>query len=70
MLFAEEQTLKVLIETLTQMGEERDDYFEKLKKWKELQQQLRTKRRIDDIPEDLLLTLAYDFEKLTLYVKR
>ena len=61
----EKHTPELLIEMLTQMGEDYDEYHEKRKKWHELQRQIRTNRRIGDIPEELLLTFSDNFDKPT-----
>jgi len=59
------ETPLVLIEMLDQMGQEYDEYFEKLKRWKELQKQIKSERKLEDIDDDLLLQFADDFDKPT-----
>jgi hypothetical protein len=59
----EKHTPELLIEMLTAMGVEYDDYFERMTKWHELQRQIRTNRKIGEISEDLLLTFADSFDK-------
>jgi len=61
----EKHTPELLIDILDDMGKEYDDYFVKLEQWKELQKQIRSKRNIDDIDDDLLFTFVDDFDKPT-----